>query len=61
MTQLAYLLSGERQLEEADQVLDLWASVLAMSDRDSEAGEVLRVRGALMELRCSFLDSEKQP
>ena len=54
-------LAGERHLETAESVLDDWATQLAEAERDSEAAEVLRVRAAILGLRCSFLESEKRP
>jgi hypothetical protein len=58
---LRHPLTGERHLELAESVLDDWATQLAEADRDGEAAEVLRVRSALLGLRCSFLESEKRP
>jgi hypothetical protein len=58
---LRHPLTGERHLELAESVLDDWATQLADADRDGEAADVLRVRSALLSLRCSFLESEKRP
>jgi DNA-binding transcriptional LysR family regulator len=54
-------MEGERYLEEAESVLADWATILADESRDGEAGECLRVRGQILKLRCSFLESEKRP
>lgn len=58
---LKFPLAGERQLEAAEQVLDDWAMILADADRSHEAAEVLRVKSALLSLRCGFLEKEKRP
>lgn len=56
-----FAMEGERYLEEAESVLADWATILADESRDGEAGECLRVRGQILKLRCSFLESEKRP
>lgn len=54
------ILREERRLEEAEQVLTDWATLLAEAGRDRDAADALRVLNTLLKFRCGFLESEKQ-
>ena len=56
-----FAMEGERRLEEAESVLDDWATLLADEGRDCDAADCLRLRVAILKLRCGFLESEKRP
>lgn len=52
-------LPDEAALEEAEETLKIWATILAEDDLDSDAAEALRVANTILKFRMGFIESVK--
>ena len=53
-------LPNERSLEDAEATLQIWATILAEDDLDTDAAEALRVANTILKFRMGFLGSAKE-
>lgn len=52
-------LGDERILEQAENVLDSWATTLAERERNYDAADALRLRNSILKFRTGFLERDK--
>lgn len=56
---MKHKLPNERSLEDAEATLQVWATILAEDELDSDAAEALRVANTILKFRMNFMDSAK--
>lgn len=52
-------LPNEAMLEDAEATLQIWATILAEEELDSDAAEALRVANTILKFRMGFMESVK--